>query len=237
MIGGGLMELVAYGAQDVYLTGNTQMTYFKTKYTNGYNYGTQWNSFLSDSSDYHQLVDVFENDHLEQLKLIENLEDFKKIMLENYEKYTDRRGYNYYMLMSELGIIDVLKYLEELGYDPNVVDINKRKVYDIALEEINIELMEYLEKNKKYTGSVLFRTSEKKQCDEKCMICQYDIKKDDIYCQCEHGHIIHKECCLLNEQYNNRLPSYMHEIIFDKNYTVECLYCKKNMLDKSIKCL
>ena len=28
-MGGGLMQLVAYGAQDIYLTGNPQITFFK----------------------------------------------------------------------------------------------------------------------------------------------------------------------------------------------------------------
>ena len=32
MVGGGLMQLVAYGAQDVYLTGNPQITFFKVVY-------------------------------------------------------------------------------------------------------------------------------------------------------------------------------------------------------------
>lgn len=32
MVGGGLMQLVAYGAQDAYLTGNPQITFFKTVY-------------------------------------------------------------------------------------------------------------------------------------------------------------------------------------------------------------
>ena len=31
-MGGGLLQLVAYGAQDVYLTGNPQITFFKTIY-------------------------------------------------------------------------------------------------------------------------------------------------------------------------------------------------------------
>ena len=31
-MGGGLLQLVAYGAQDIYLTGNPQITYFKTVY-------------------------------------------------------------------------------------------------------------------------------------------------------------------------------------------------------------
>ena len=31
-MGGGLMELVAKGSQDIYLTGNPQITFFKTIY-------------------------------------------------------------------------------------------------------------------------------------------------------------------------------------------------------------
>ena len=31
-MGGGLMQLVAYGAQDVYLTGNPQITFWKVTY-------------------------------------------------------------------------------------------------------------------------------------------------------------------------------------------------------------
>ena len=31
-MGGGLMQLVAYGAQDIYLTGNPQITFFKVVY-------------------------------------------------------------------------------------------------------------------------------------------------------------------------------------------------------------
>src|SRR4029079_3516588 len=31
-MGGGLMQLVAYGAQDIYLTGNPQVTFFKVVY-------------------------------------------------------------------------------------------------------------------------------------------------------------------------------------------------------------
>ena len=33
-MGGGLLQLVAYGAQDVYLTGTPQMTYRKENFTN-----------------------------------------------------------------------------------------------------------------------------------------------------------------------------------------------------------
>jgi len=31
-MGGGLMQLVAYGSQDIYLTGNPQITFFKVVY-------------------------------------------------------------------------------------------------------------------------------------------------------------------------------------------------------------
>ena len=31
-MGGGLMQLVAYGAQDIYLTGNPQISFFKAVY-------------------------------------------------------------------------------------------------------------------------------------------------------------------------------------------------------------
>merc|ERR1712142_184740 len=41
MTGGGLMQLVAYGAQDVYLTGNPQVTFFKQLYKRHTNFSMQ----------------------------------------------------------------------------------------------------------------------------------------------------------------------------------------------------
>ena len=38
---GALMQLVAYGAQDVYLTGNPQMTFFKTVYRRHTNFSME----------------------------------------------------------------------------------------------------------------------------------------------------------------------------------------------------
>ena len=35
-MGGGLMQLVAYGAQDIYLTGNPQITFFKVVTSEGH---------------------------------------------------------------------------------------------------------------------------------------------------------------------------------------------------------
>ncbi len=40
-MGGGLMQLVAYGAQDVYLTGNPQITYFKVVYRRHSNFAME----------------------------------------------------------------------------------------------------------------------------------------------------------------------------------------------------
>ena len=42
-MGGGLLQLVAYGAQDVYLTGNPQITFFKVVYRRHTN--LQWKQF------------------------------------------------------------------------------------------------------------------------------------------------------------------------------------------------
>ena len=41
MAGGGLMQLVAYGAQDVYLTGNPQITFFKVVYRRHTNFSME----------------------------------------------------------------------------------------------------------------------------------------------------------------------------------------------------
>jgi len=52
-MGGGLMQLVAYGAQDIYLTGNPQITFFKVVYRRHTNFSMEaisqtWNG--SDTS-------------------------------------------------------------------------------------------------------------------------------------------------------------------------------------------
>ena len=40
-MGGGLMQLVAYGAQDVYLTGNPQITFWKVSYKRHTNFAME----------------------------------------------------------------------------------------------------------------------------------------------------------------------------------------------------
>ena len=53
-MGGGLMQLVAYGAQDIYLTGNPQITFFKVVYRRHTNFSMEaiqqtWNGFSAGS--------------------------------------------------------------------------------------------------------------------------------------------------------------------------------------------
>jgi hypothetical protein len=40
-MGGGLMQLVAYGAQDIYLTGNPQITFWKVVYRRHTNFAME----------------------------------------------------------------------------------------------------------------------------------------------------------------------------------------------------
>ena len=54
-MGGGLMQLVAYGAQDIYLTGNPQITFFKVVYRRHTNFSMEaieqtWNGAPSDAT-------------------------------------------------------------------------------------------------------------------------------------------------------------------------------------------
>ena len=238
-LGGGLMQLVALGAQDVYLVGNLQNTYFKVNYCKRTNFSMDAIEGVIEQGAIDPNKNYFEIDHLELLKHVKSLEDFKYVMLKECLEHIDKRGNNYYMLMCMLGMTEILKYLEkEHDYDPNVRNNDMIRAYDIALGNMDIELMEYLEENEKYTGPVLFKFKEIEKCEGKCMVCQENIKKDEIYCKCEHNHIIHKECCLVNEQYNNRLPMRMDEKVFDEEtYGTECLYCKNKVLNKSFKCL
>ena len=59
-MGGGLMQLVAYGAQDIYLTGNPQITFFKVVYRRHTNLWNLLNRLLMDLPD---IVVAFCNRH------------------------------------------------------------------------------------------------------------------------------------------------------------------------------
>ena len=59
-MGGGLMQLVAYGAQDIYLTGNPQITFFKVVYRRHTNFAMEaipqtFNGLLILERKYHAL--------------------------------------------------------------------------------------------------------------------------------------------------------------------------------------
>ena len=49
-MGGGLMQLVAYGAQDIYLTGNPQITFFKVVYRRHTNFSVETIEHAVDSA-------------------------------------------------------------------------------------------------------------------------------------------------------------------------------------------
>lgn len=57
-MGGGLMQLVAYGAQDVYLTGNPQITYFKVVYRRHTNFSMECIELPLDSADFNKRTTV-----------------------------------------------------------------------------------------------------------------------------------------------------------------------------------
>jgi hypothetical protein len=65
-MGGGLMQLVAYGAQDVYLTGNPQITYFKVVYRRHTNFSMECIELPLDSADFNKrnTVQVLRNGDL-----------------------------------------------------------------------------------------------------------------------------------------------------------------------------
>ena len=70
-MGGGLMQLVAYGAQDIYLTGNPQITFFKVVYRRHTNFSMetiqqtiQGSSSLSDTSETSGTVTISRNGDL-----------------------------------------------------------------------------------------------------------------------------------------------------------------------------
>ena len=50
-MGGGLMQLVAYGAQDIYLTGSPQITFFKVVYRRHTNFAMESIEQILDGND------------------------------------------------------------------------------------------------------------------------------------------------------------------------------------------
>ena len=66
---GGLMQLIAYGSQDLYLTGNPQITFYKTVYKRYTNFATEYIELPFET------LPVFNTTKKQQEKL--NLEDME----------------------------------------------------------------------------------------------------------------------------------------------------------------
>jgi len=68
-MGGGLMQLVAYGAQDIYLTGNPQITFFKVVYRRHTNFSMEaiqqtWNGSPADGATFRASATISRNGDL-----------------------------------------------------------------------------------------------------------------------------------------------------------------------------
>ena len=90
-MGGGLMQLVAYGAQDVYLTGNPQITFFKVVYRRHTNFSIECIEIPMDGSDFGKKSNVLilrNGDLVNKMYIKTTLPS-----LYNYEYYVKKVGY------------------------------------------------------------------------------------------------------------------------------------------------
>ena len=79
-MGGGLMQLVAYGSQDIYLTGNPQITFFKVAYKRYTNFSIESiTQFFKSTPDFGRHVTVNLSKNADLLKL--SLSLFKSFSL------------------------------------------------------------------------------------------------------------------------------------------------------------
>ena len=104
-MGGGLMQLVAYGAQDVYLTGNPQITFFKVVYRRHTNFSMEsikknhkgsdedktWNITRSGDLIYSMFIEWSWKTPNEQRKYIKN---DTIVHLKQYDGFFDKIKYN-----------------------------------------------------------------------------------------------------------------------------------------------
>ena len=132
---GGLMQLVAYGAQDVYLTGNPKITFFKTKYRRYTNFATEIvgeNNNYNGQNEGENNFEYIEIDHLSDLNF--GINDKCCVCNENlltkdmecflFNKYSDDK-YLHHKCVDEMWNGDI--YDEDYLSD-DVYDIEK--VYD-----------------------------------------------------------------------------------------------------------
>ncbi|ARF11631.1 putative KNV major capsid protein [Klosneuvirus KNV1] len=63
MVGGGLMQLVAYGAHDAYLTGTPQITFLKMIYRQHTKTSNDMKNHINDIDDIDDINDIDDNDN------------------------------------------------------------------------------------------------------------------------------------------------------------------------------
>ena len=94
---GGLMQLVAYGAQDVYLTGNPQITFFKVVYRRHTNFSMEASKVtMSGNPDFgrHSTVTITRNgDLINQLYLMVTLSAVQDATFAGKFAWVRRLGY------------------------------------------------------------------------------------------------------------------------------------------------
>ena len=116
-MGGGLIQLVAYGAQDVYLTGNPQITFFKVVYRRHTNFSMEiieqtiiGTSLLSDSSTTQGTVIISRNGDLihkiyvasSSINITNGSEIVNQVDLEIGGQLIDRQTVEYMQIVNEL---------------------------------------------------------------------------------------------------------------------------------------
>ena len=99
-MGGGLMQLVAYGAQDVYLTGNPQITFFKVVYRRHTNFAVEAiEQTFNGSVDFNKKTDVqitrngdlITKMYLNQKNFIFNVKDLSLLLVKDAnERFSEK---------------------------------------------------------------------------------------------------------------------------------------------------
>jgi hypothetical protein len=109
-MGGGLMQLVAYGAQDVYLTGNPQITFFKVVYRRHTNFSMESIKQNPKGSDEDKTWNITRSGDLIYSMFIEWSWDQDQTTLRTYKDNDVLKHLNQYN-----GFFDKIKYNCEIG--------------------------------------------------------------------------------------------------------------------------
>jgi hypothetical protein len=107
-MGGGLMQLVAYGAQDIYLTGNPQITFFKVVYRRHTNFSMEYLKQSSTGGNTTKTWTVSRNGDLILDMFLENMGTLTSITADNLDYSSIDRAINNLMNAK-------LRYTLEIG--------------------------------------------------------------------------------------------------------------------------